>query len=68
MDQSINLFTQSWAVAPPPALFSNLSPDTIPPTSLLWLAISAWQKLSEGPEPWQTCGSVTHSTDTDGSP
>lgn len=31
MDQSINLFTQSWAVAPPPALFSNLSPDTIPP-------------------------------------
>lgn len=38
------------------------------PSSFLWLAISAWQKLSEQPEPWQTCGSVTHGPDTDGSP
>lgn len=30
MDQSINLFTQSWAAAPPPALFSNLSLAPIP--------------------------------------
>lgn len=67
MDQSINLFTQSWAVAPPPALFSNLSPAPIP---LLFLrsAISAWQKPSERSEPRQTCGSVTHGSDADGSP
>lgn len=30
MDQSINLFTQSWAVAPPPALFSNVALAPIP--------------------------------------
>lgn len=35
MDQSINLFTQSWAVAPPPALFSNVTRAPIPPPSAL---------------------------------
>lgn len=30
MDQSINLFTQSQAVAPPPALFSNVALAPIP--------------------------------------
>ena len=56
------------AVAPPPALFSNVSLRLASPSSFLRLAISAWQKLSERLEPWQTCGSVTHGPDTDGSP
>lgn len=66
MDQSINLFTQSRAVAPPPTPLSNVT--AAPPTpSLLWSVISAWQKPSEWLEPWQTCGSVTYGPDTDGS-
>lgn len=38
------------------------------PSPALWLAISAWQKLSEWPWVWQTCGSVTQGPDSDGSP
>lgn len=35
MDQSINLFTQSWTVAPPPVLFSNVTLPPIPHVFIL---------------------------------